>query len=276
MKQELVTTGALLKCSQGVLPTPFMTTSNVLFTVAHLPVGTVLDMAPLVNIVPFGICQQLTKLASGVPTPCVPAPTGWQQPGPRFAVQKNAVLTKASCTRCAIGGQIEFLTSGQLPSIAYIGNDPMVTKGWQEASQSTKKRAWTSWGGKARKELRQENLYLTDGRVHAHHKVPVQLLKKNPIVQSAVRQGFNFNGRSNGEGLDVLTHLNVIEKEYHHNEYNRIVDDYIKREFADSGMTERDFLEEQVIPLIDRFIAEAKRTKKTLNDLAKSKNQLRF
>jgi hypothetical protein len=98
-------------------------------------------------------------------------------------------------------------------------------------------------------------------------------------VQAAVRQGFNFNGRSNGEGLHVITHLNVVnvvKKEYHHNKYNRIVSDYIEREFADSGMTERDFLEEQVIPLIDRFIAEAKRTKKTLNDLAKSKNQLRF
>ena len=101
---------------------------------------------------------------------------------------------------------------------------------------------WTKWGGKARKELREENLYLTDGSIHAHHKVPVQLLKNNDIVQAAVEQGFNFNGRGNGEGLHVLTHLNVVEKEYHHNAYNRIVDIYITQWFRRSRLIERDFL----------------------------------
>jgi hypothetical protein len=40
----------------------------------------------------------------------------------------------------------------------------------------------------------------------AHHIIPVELLKKNPIVQKAVDEGFKFNGKVNGIMLDYTKH----------------------------------------------------------------------
>ncbi|MDJ0364704.1 DNA/RNA non-specific endonuclease [Hymenobacter sp. H14-R3] len=106
---------AIVKCSMGTLPLPFLVTSQVVHLVNNvLAVATELDRAPLVNIPCFGICQQLTKLASGVPTPCVPVPTGWKGANPaRKITGLKPLLEKATC-QCVLGGTISFQSSGQV------------------------------------------------------------------------------------------------------------------------------------------------------------------
>ena len=110
---DYVVSLALAKCSMGTLPLPLPVTSQPLHLVGGLAVATELDLAPLVNIPCFGICQQLTKLASGVPTPCMPVPTGWKGANPaRKIMGLKPLLEKATC-QCALGGTVSFQNSGQ-------------------------------------------------------------------------------------------------------------------------------------------------------------------
>jgi hypothetical protein len=93
-------------CNQGSAPTPLTVTSQQVFAISGMLVATVMDSAPMANVMPFGICQQLTKMASGVPTPCVPAPVGPWTPGAHIAQATLPVLTKDSKLTCGVGGQI--------------------------------------------------------------------------------------------------------------------------------------------------------------------------
>ena len=111
---EYVVNGALLQCSQGTVPMPFKTLPRTT-KVAGLVAGNALDVVPLVNIPSFVIRQKLTQMAGCTPTPCVPAPTMWQNTYPVKVGGANALLGR-SCINCPVGqGKIEFLTSGQLP-----------------------------------------------------------------------------------------------------------------------------------------------------------------
>lgn len=107
MAGNIVCQGAQCACNQGAMPTPLTVTSQQIVSVKNMLVATILDCAPLANIKPFGICQQLTKLASGVPTPCVPAPTGPWAPGAGVErIDNIPVLTAGSKLICGVGGQI--------------------------------------------------------------------------------------------------------------------------------------------------------------------------
>lgn len=107
MPGNLVCMNALCACNKGAAPTPLTVTSQQLRTVNNQLVATVMDFAPIVNIKPFGICQQLTNLASGVPTPCVPVPVGPWSPGSAIETITNlAVLTADSKLTCGVGGEI--------------------------------------------------------------------------------------------------------------------------------------------------------------------------
>ncbi len=107
MAGNVVCMGALCQCNQGAAPTPLTVTSQQIVTVQGMLVATVMDNAPVANIAPFGVCQQLTKMASGVPTPCVPAPAGPWAPGSTIDTIMNLpVLTASSKLMCGVGGQI--------------------------------------------------------------------------------------------------------------------------------------------------------------------------
>lgn len=111
---EYVITRALLQCSQGTVPMPFKATPRTT-KIAGLLAANAADKVPLVNIPSFVICKKLTQLAGGTPTPCVPAPTLWQDTYPAKVGGADALLCR-SCITCPVGqGKIEFLTSGQLP-----------------------------------------------------------------------------------------------------------------------------------------------------------------
>lgn len=83
--------------------------------IAGLLAGNELDTKPITNIPSFVICRKLTQMANGVPAPCVPKPTVWQDTY-KAKVGGGKALIKKSCIQCSTGqGKIEFLTSGQGP-----------------------------------------------------------------------------------------------------------------------------------------------------------------
>lgn len=138
---EYAVNGALLQCSQGTVPMPFKTPPRTT-KVGGLVAGSALDVIPYVNIPSFVICQKLTQMAGGTPTPCVPAPTVWQDTYPVKVGGANALLAR-SCINCPVGqGKIEFLTSGQLPIPPSVSQDIAELKENSEEAleQSRKKR----------------------------------------------------------------------------------------------------------------------------------------
>ena len=76
-----VTTGAMMMCSFGVAPSSLMVlpTNKVMATT---PAANIMDNKPMLNVLPFGMCQSLanptvaaaTAAALGVltPMPCIP------------------------------------------------------------------------------------------------------------------------------------------------------------------------------------------------------------
>lgn len=93
---------------------------------SNVPKGNIMDFAPMVNIMPFGMCNTLsnptvaaaTSAAMGVltPMPCIPAVTSpWMPGNPQVLVQGQPALMRSCCNMCMWGGQISFTTDGQMP-----------------------------------------------------------------------------------------------------------------------------------------------------------------
>lgn len=109
MGKEYVVMGAQLECSLGLTPSVLMVPVPKGLTVKNKPVATQMDMAPMVNILPFGTCKM-----SYPPRPCIPAPCGpWMKPNTKFKATQMPVLTTDSCLMCAFGGKISIKSSGQ-------------------------------------------------------------------------------------------------------------------------------------------------------------------
>lgn len=106
---NIVVSGALCKCMFGVAPTPIMILPTKRVLGGVLPVGTILDFAPFLNVLPFGACTQPANLSRV----CVPAITSWIPMSPTVLIGGVPVLTKNSIGICALGGVVQFVTPGQ-------------------------------------------------------------------------------------------------------------------------------------------------------------------
>lgn len=118
-------TGALAMCSFGVAPASltFLPTSKVM--IEGRPAGTIMDMVPMVNIPPFGMCTSLsnptvaaaTSAALGVltPMPCVPAMAGPWKPGASKTLIGGKPALVSGCTAsCAFGGVVSMTLTGAM------------------------------------------------------------------------------------------------------------------------------------------------------------------
>jgi hypothetical protein len=110
-----VVMGATLQCSCGSAPSKLMVTSQTQANIDRLPIATIEDNKPLVNILPFGTCSVLTAAAAGVPTPCVPAPAGPWMPGSTTGINigKRPVLLSTDKLACGVPGVISVVEPGQ-------------------------------------------------------------------------------------------------------------------------------------------------------------------
>ena len=112
--------GAMLKCSFGVAPST-LSVLPVNRVMGHsVPLATIMDFAPMVNIMPFGMCNApsnpqviaATSAALGVftPMPCVPVTVApWVPGSPTVMVGPFPALSSASKCMCAWGGVIQIL-----------------------------------------------------------------------------------------------------------------------------------------------------------------------
>lgn len=118
-----VVMGAMMQCSFGVAPSTLMVlpTNRVLATT---PAANIMDSKPLMNVLPFGMCQSLanpmvaaaTAAAMGVltPMPCIPATAAPWVPGcPKVLIGNMPALTSDSKLMCSYGGVIQIVSPGQ-------------------------------------------------------------------------------------------------------------------------------------------------------------------
>jgi hypothetical protein len=89
-----------------------------------MPVATVMDNKPLVNVMPCGMCQSManptvaaaTAAALGVltPMPCIPVLTAPWTPGSTTCMIGGKMALNQSCKlMCAYGGSISVVNPGQ-------------------------------------------------------------------------------------------------------------------------------------------------------------------
>ena len=112
-----VTATASLMCSFGVAPSTLNVLPAARVMIEGKPAASIMDMAPMVNIPPFGMCitptnpqvAAATSAALGVltPQPCIPVTSAPWAPGAATTmVGGKPALTMGSTCSCAWGGVI--------------------------------------------------------------------------------------------------------------------------------------------------------------------------
>jgi hypothetical protein len=128
MGKPCVVAGASIMCTFGLAPSALMVAAPRPI-VEGRPVATITDIAPGVNIPPFGMCQSLanptvaaaTAAALGVltPMPCVPViPAPWIPMAPQTMAGGIPVLVAGSTCVCAFGGSISLTMPGAVRTTA--------------------------------------------------------------------------------------------------------------------------------------------------------------
>ena len=121
---KFVCTGALLKCSLGMAPSSFMVIDPMRPKVQMKPMGNIMDNKPMVNIMPFGMCQSManpqvaaaTAAACGAltPMPCIPVIMAPWMPGGKALISNfPALLDNCKCM-CNWGGSIQVTMPGNV------------------------------------------------------------------------------------------------------------------------------------------------------------------
>ncbi len=119
-----VVMGATLQCSFGLAPGSLVVlpTNKILSTT---PAANIMDNKPLLNVMPFGMCQSLanptvaaaTAAAMGAltPMPCIPATAAPWAPGcPKVLIGNMPALESNSKLMCNWGGVIQVVNPGQV------------------------------------------------------------------------------------------------------------------------------------------------------------------
>jgi hypothetical protein len=117
--------GAMLKCSFGVAPSSLMVLPVNRVMTSNMPAANIMDHKPMVNIMPFGMCQSLanpmvasaTAAALGVltPMPCIPMTMApWVPGAPTVMLANMPTLNNSSKLMCNWGGMIEVTMPGQM------------------------------------------------------------------------------------------------------------------------------------------------------------------
>ena len=121
---QQVCMGALLKCSFGAAPSSFVVLPINRVLTTNMPDANIMDNIPMVNILPFGVCQSAanpmvaaaTAAALGVltPMPCIPVtPAPWAPGCATVMIANMPALNNSSKLNCIWGGIIEISYAGQ-------------------------------------------------------------------------------------------------------------------------------------------------------------------
>jgi len=121
---QVVCGGATLQCSFGVAPSTLMVLPVNRVTTT-MPIANIMDNKPMVNILPFGMCQTMSnpavaaataaKLGVFTPAPCVPVIAApWAPGSPTVHIGNMPALTNTSKCMCNWGGVIQIVNPGQM------------------------------------------------------------------------------------------------------------------------------------------------------------------
>ncbi|MCP5107400.1 MAG: DUF4280 domain-containing protein [bacterium] len=115
---------AMMQCTFGVAPSTLMVLPTNKVLTCNQPAATIMDNKPMVNILPFGMCQSLanptvaaaTSAALGVltPMPCIPNTTApWAPGSPTVLIANMPALNDSSKLMCMWAGVISINMAGQ-------------------------------------------------------------------------------------------------------------------------------------------------------------------
>lgn len=115
---------ATLKCSFGMAPSSLVVLPVNRVLTESKPAANIMDNKPMVNILPFGMCQSManptvasaTAAAQGVltPMPCVPnTVTPWTPGNPTVLIGGQPSVNNSSKLACMWAGVIEVVVPGQ-------------------------------------------------------------------------------------------------------------------------------------------------------------------
>ena len=117
--------GAMLKCAMGMAPSSLVVLPMNMQMTSNVPAANIMDHIPMVNIMPFGMCQSLanptvaaaTAAALGVltPMPCLPVfPAPWVPGAPTVLLQNMPALDNTCKLMCAYAGVGSINMPGQM------------------------------------------------------------------------------------------------------------------------------------------------------------------
>ncbi|WAF88184.1 DUF4280 domain-containing protein [Metapseudomonas otitidis] len=120
-----VCSGATLQCSFGVAPSALNVLPVNRTLTNNMPAANIMDHIPLVNIMPFGMCQSLANpmvaaataaaLGALTPMPCIPATASPWIPGAPTMLLGNMPSLDANCVlMCNWAGVIKVAMPGQM------------------------------------------------------------------------------------------------------------------------------------------------------------------
>lgn len=121
---QVVCGGASIQCSFGAAPGVLnVIPENRVLT--SMPIATIFDNKPMVNITPFGMCSSLanptvasaTAAALGVltPMPCMPVIAApWVPGSPTVLIGNKPALNNSAKCMCNWGGVIQITMPGQM------------------------------------------------------------------------------------------------------------------------------------------------------------------
>ena len=121
---NLVCSGAMCQCSCGMSPSSLMVLPTNRTMTSNMPAANIMDNKPMMNIMPFGMCQSMTNpvvasataAAMGVltPQPCMPVISApWTPGSPQVMVGGQPALNNSSKLMCNWGGVISINNPGQ-------------------------------------------------------------------------------------------------------------------------------------------------------------------
>ncbi|MCR5247883.1 MAG: DUF4280 domain-containing protein [Paludibacteraceae bacterium] len=125
MSEEYTVEGAMAKCNQSKVPV-IAKLSNILDNQYSKTNGktaaTTMTLGPAFGVQPFGICNMIPPTPAVPTPPCVCMVVSWSggYTGQKIGMLGANPLTSDSKATCALGGSIEFVTSGQLPKACFF------------------------------------------------------------------------------------------------------------------------------------------------------------
>jgi hypothetical protein len=122
-----VTSGATLQCSFGAAPSALQVLP-VNRVMCGAPAATIMDSAPMVNVMPFGTCNSMSNpvvaaataaaLGALTPMPCIPGTVApWAPGSPTVLIGSLPALQNSSKLTCMWGGVIQVIAPAQVTTM---------------------------------------------------------------------------------------------------------------------------------------------------------------